>query len=417
MAAPHSLDRLTVTSQAEFTQAHAIAKAIKNRKQRNETLKASKNPLAKFESRTPADERRRRMRDAVRKHRAATHAAAKLCPKKRRVAKPTRRKRSYGSAKHDARHIPVNCCGRRKNNCICFAHGRGLEISRSFKREQFQPVPAKVRSSRIQSWRDTADMPAYKRQIGWNASMRYSWLFPIAFMWRHFSNEQFWDALQDIGAVIQNQQPDFILIEKVMRAFQAKKVSYHGGLFFSACALQKYRFGSTEEPEEWQICDASHDFITKEILALKVMWHVANNVQRQYDSLQRNPTRQCWKACTKHFLATLQEHTKGCFAAYSLKIALDGVLISQPCLEKVVSWWPMECTAYVEELPKLYPECAKNQDDLFIAACHFHQCLKTSLPKFKLNDSLAQTCWIKRGVTGKSEVSPVLKPLADSALS
>ena len=383
------------------SRARAIAQAIDGRKQRNATLKASKNPLAKFESRAAADDERRRVRDAVRKHRAAKRAAAKLCRKKRSVAKPTRRKRpnTRSAAKPTSRHIPVNCCGRRKNNCICFAHSRGLEISRSFKRKQFQPIPAQVRSSRIQTWRDTSDMPAYMRQIGWNASMRYSWLFPIAFMCRHFANEQFWGALQDIGAVLQNQKPDFILMEKVMRAFQAKKVSYHGGLFFSACVLKEYRFGSAEKPEEWQICDASHDFVTREILALKVMWHVASSVQRHYDSLQRNPTRQCWKACTENFLATLREHTKGCFAAYSLKIALDAVLLSRPCLDRVVSWWPMECTAYVEQLPKIYPECGKNQDDLFIAACHFHQCLKTSLPKFRLTDSLAQTCWIKRGVT------------------
>ena len=219
-------------------------------------------------------------------------------------------------------------------------------------------------------------MPGYMRQVGWNSSMRYSWLFPIAFVWRHFSNEQFWSALNDIGAVKQNETPDFARMEMVMRSFDANGISYHSGLFFSACALTHYRFGSAAKPARWQKCKVNQDFIAKEVLALKVMWHVATNRKQAYDSLQRNPSRQSWRACTEDFLAELHQHTKGCFHAYSVKISLDAVLLSQPVLEQVVSWWPMQCTAYKNKLPQLYQECRKTQRDLFLAGCHFHQCLK-----------------------------------------
>ena len=64
-------------------------------------------------------------------------------------------------------------------------------------------MPA-IAQSRIQTWRGTRDMPGYMRQIGWEDSMRYSWLFPIAVIWRHFSNEEFWTALQQQKAVLQN---------------------------------------------------------------------------------------------------------------------------------------------------------------------------------------------------------------------
>ena len=129
------------------------------------------------------------------------------------------------------------------------------------------------------------------------------------------------------------------------------------------------------------------------------MWHVAGTFKQSYDSLQRQPSRQCWKACTQDFLAQLHEHTAGCFSDYSLKVALDGVLLSKPCLEQVVSWWPMKCVAYKSVLPELYPVCTRSQDDLFLAGCHFHQSLKARFPKFYLRDSLAQTCWWKRGAT------------------
>ena len=163
--------------------------------------------------------------------------------------------------------------------------------------------------------------------------------------------------------------------------------------------MTHFRFGSAAKPAKWRTCKANNDFIAKEILALRLMWHVVQCRKEAYDSLQRSPCRQCWTACTEEFLTELRQHTKGCFADYSVKITLDAVLLSQPALEKVVSWWPMQCPAYQNELPKLYPKCAKTQSDLFLARCHFHQRLKTSFPKYHLKDSLAQLCWMERGVS------------------
>ena len=410
-----------------------IARAIDQRKLRNQTVKAAKNPAAKFEARAKGDEKRRRDRDHMRKLRAARRSQKKSkCAKPRQrkpgtgwsgAAKPTQRhirvksskrcakkasakprqrkarKSGRSAAKPTNRHIPVNCCGRRKQDCACFTTGRGREIARSLKRKTFDALPERVQKSRIQTWRDTGDMPGYMRQIGWSASVRYSWLFPTAFMWRHFSNEEFWTALQKVGAVKRNQQPNFCLIEKVMRAFAGAGVSCHGGLFYSGSVLTEYRFGNAAKPAQWQKCRADEDFIAREIMSLKVMGHVAGKLKKSFDNLQKEPSRQCWKACTEEFGKVLQQHTKGCFSGYSIKITLDGVLLSQPCLESVVSWWPMQCTAYKRKLPELYSECRGTQDDLFLAGCHLHQCLKASCPKFFLKDSLAQTCWLKRKVT------------------
>ena len=222
-------------------------------------------------------------------------------------------------------------------------------------------IPAQIPRSRIQTYQDTGDMPEYKRQIGWDPSMKYSWLFPITFLWRHFSNPEFWNTLQNLGAVLHNQPPKWTLIEQCMRAFRQSGVAYHGGLFYSGSVLTKYRFGSAAKPAEWVRCDQdpSLDFLDKEILALKVMWHVASLFKEKFNSLQRNPTRQCWTACTEGFFTALKDHTAGVFGDYSIKIMLDGILIVQPHLERVVAWWPMLCNAYKDQLPRLYPAAAK----------------------------------------------------------
>ena len=328
-----------------------ISAAIEARKQKIAKRKAysrsSGNAHARFQSFEAADLERKRARLGMRKLRSKrSHASAQPARKQCSAAKPATKRQ---------RHIPRNCCGRRPENCKCFKHGRGLEIAKSNKRRKITSIAERVTKSPIQTWRDTGDMPGYMRQIGWNTSMRYSWLFPIAFMWRHFSNEEFWGGLMKIGAVLQNQPPDFGLIEKTMRCFQAEKVSYHGGVFYSGRALTRYRYGSAAKPAKWQECTDIQDFISKEILALEVMWHVAASLKHSFDSLQSQPSRQLWKACTQGFLSKLHEHTSGCFSDYSLKITLDGILLSQPCLEKVLSWWPMKCSAYKSSLPKLYP--------------------------------------------------------------
>ena len=251
------LSLLTVfLSMPRPAKSEVIAQAIANRKQHIASRKAAGNPTAKFEARTPADESRRRARERMRKHRAAKRPAAAYCAAAKRA--PAAAKRPAASAV--SRHIPLNCCGRRKANCRCFKEGRGLEIARSLKRKIIKPIAGKVLKSRIQTWRDTGDMRAYRNQVGWQRSFRYSWLFPIAFLWRHFSNEHLWTALQNIGAVTKNKTPNFTIIEEAMRSFDASNISYHGGLFFSGSMLTEYRFGSAAKPAKWQNCADNQDF-------------------------------------------------------------------------------------------------------------------------------------------------------------
>ena len=206
--------------------------------------------------------------------------------------------------------------------------------------------------------------------------MRDSSPFPIAFIWRHFSNEDFSTALQKKKAVLQNQRPNFACMENTMRAFAAQGVSYHGGVFYSGSSLTQYRFPSAAESPDWSDCPESMDFIAREVLSLKIVWHVAKTFRSQFDAPQSKPTRQCWKYCTEASLEEIRHHTKGMFGDYSMKITLDGVLLSQPRLEHVVSWWPMHCPAYETTLPELYGNCTTSRQDLFLAACHFHAPIK-----------------------------------------
>ena len=133
--------------------------------------------------------------------------------------------------------------------------------------------------------------------------------------------------------------------------------------------------------------------------AMKIVWFVADTMTEEFQQFQSEPTRTGWRTCTQTFLQEIRNRTSGMFNDYSLKKALDGILISQPQHEKVISYWPMECPAYRTQLPLLYPGTRCTQEELFTAACHYHRQLKIVLPKFRLADSLAQLCWVKRKVS------------------
>ena len=139
--------------------------------------------------------------------------------------------------------------------------------------------------------------------------------------------------------------------------------------------------------------------IETEVVALRIVWRVARKMQGALDSLHSNPTRTAWRQCTETFMNELNERTDGIFGHYSTMIALDGVLVSRPALMMVCSWWPMLCSAYMSQLPHLYPGLKRNQEDLFLAACHYHRMMKEKFPRMSISESLAQLCWKKRNVT------------------
>ena len=339
--------------------------------------------------RSATDKFKNRSRKAIKRKRERVRA--RLDPK--RIRKNGAWKRSTPSVK-----IPVNCCGLSWHRCTCFRAGNGQKIAASFDKVAFSSIPNKIKNSDIQYWNDTGDMSKYAEQMVSDESTTYEYLFPTAFFWRQYSNPFFWQALKDLGAIPVNSPPVWTTVRQVMELYAQEDVSCYGGLFYSGNVLQKFRY---DTKEVWQCCTAckmSH--LDGHIKGLKIVYHVAEIMKTDFQQLQKQPTRHGWRRCTEGFLSEIRARTKGLYGHYSMKITLDGVLLSQPRLEKVVSWWPMLCPAYKSALPILYP-CVSCSDEaeLFLAACHYHRQVKNHLRKFQLKESLAQLCWIERGVT------------------
>ena len=302
-------------------------------------------------------------------------------------------------------HEPRQCCGRRSTRCTCFGTGIGQPIAQSFQQRLFRDLPSKIAASDIETWRDTRDMKQYAKQIVFRRGMTYQHLFATAFCWRQHSNHFFWQALIDCGAVSHNARPVWHKVKAVMHNFATNKESYlSGGLFYDGRSLKQYRFNpkhnwTNVETHSQDSAEQPDSRINARITGWKIARHVSDLMSDRFQELQSNPTRESWHACTHGFLQELQARSKGCYSHYAVKLMLDGVLTTQPQLHKVVSWWPMLCTAYKSELPLMYANIERNEDQLFLAAVHWHTQLKNHFKRMKFNESLAQLCWIKRGVT------------------
>ena len=151
--------------------------------------------FAKFQSLGLKARNRRESRARMRKMRLRNKPAGKV------IKKPAC---SASSVSRPGRNMKVPCCGRRADNCRCFASGRGLAIATSFDTSLFATIPGRVSHSPIQYWSDTGDMTKWAEQIAaiGRGGVQYRWLFPVAMMWRQWSNGEFWDALVAQGSFI-----------------------------------------------------------------------------------------------------------------------------------------------------------------------------------------------------------------------
>ena len=234
-------------------------------------------------------------------------------------------------------------------------------------------------------------MSVFSLQV--DASLPYPMLWFLCIMWRFFSNGEVWRAFMDIGAVSFDAEPKWDRVSAVLYAFDKVGVSYFGGLYYTGNYLKQYRWRVSDV---WSSCKT--DRISKvagHVLALKLVWMVVNKYALQLRGLQLNPSRDGFRMCTLHLYESIRSHTIGLFGDYSMKISLDAILVAQPKLDRVVSWWPMCCPAYTKQLPLLFPFLEEKQEQLFVAAVCLHRAMQSPGRKMTLGDVLAQLCWLE----------------------
>ena len=166
----------------------------------------------------------------------------------------------------------------------------------------------------------------------------------------------------------------------------------HGGMFRTPI-MKSYRNSASEEFTSIEHLPTPG----RETLAYKTMWKALPRTE--LTAFSEQATRDTFKNAVEKFTKNLygkEGLTKGKFNDYSVKCMIDALLVNDTVNRNVISTWPMQCPAYKSQLPKLFPGIKPAQ--FYKAACFMHRLIYAK-HRFHLGDSLAQLCWIERGLT------------------
>ena len=255
-------------------------------------------------------------------------------------------------------------------------------------RRELAHIQQHIAQANILTYRDTADMPEYRRQCPRRAreGMPYRWR--IAFLWRSFSNPILWQAFVDRGAITPAKEPNWKKMEAVLRRFQKNGLPANGGMF-RATVLKKYRLGPDAD---WSTAPA--DKARRETLACKLAWRaLPEQAVSAYGSRSSRDTFREALEAFRNALSGPKGLTQGKYSDYYVKCMLDALLCDGSLHPKHISTWPMDAPAYKDRLKKLFPNLPRRL--FFLAGCYYHRLIYKA-HNFHLGDSLAQLCWATR---------------------
>ena len=125
------------------------------------------------------------------------------------------------------------CCGKRPERCNCWSKENATEedgqIVAMLDTKVLRKMKARIGNANILTYKDTADMPHFRRSYPPNhrAPMHYKW--GIAMLWRCFSNPHLWSCLKKCGAITSAREPTWHTVEKVLTEYEAASTPSHGG--------------------------------------------------------------------------------------------------------------------------------------------------------------------------------------------
>ena len=309
-------------------------------------------------------------------------------------------KRSDVDTRAGNRGAPLECCGKMRSNCLCFAPGGdGVPVRRAFKRSLANRFAKSLNAAEIVTDQDVADVPYIVRTLCYNNDRdQLCWLWGSANTLRYYNSVPTIDIVAPVltqKRYTVNAAPDFDHLERALQAaYQRAKNAktgdkLHGGLFRTTI-LSSY---SVDGGVTWM--EAPKDGVKRDLLGLRQMWMALPRAILQ--CYQDSPSRDFFKAALRQFQQNLSNVQKGMFGDYLVKCMLDVVVMSGAVVAGTISAWPSRCPAYLSAIPKFYPGIPA--DRWFLAFCHWHQFLRATR-NMSFPAALAQLCWNERRGSG-----------------
>jgi len=293
-------------------------------------------------------------------------------------------------ARQGSRHRLYPCCGKRKQSCTCVWNDLEARI-RPGPWKQFEQSVAKCD---LLTGRDTSDTGYFLNLYSGAASdvpLPAFWFMCVVY--RRYSDPEMWEQLQGAISEADGQSPAW---GEVQRALQKRidegKPIFGGKLYPSS--LKMYRLSPTGP---WMKC-TNMTTPDRELISLKLMYKATpRKLLQAYDTA---PSRDSWAQWYDAFMESMAGTTVGLFGPYSMKCALDVMVLCGRAREADLSRWPAECTGYShilfgifgKDLPQV--DRKRAMDLIFRRMCQHHG------GKLKYPEVLMHLCWNHRRATG-----------------
>ena len=294
---------------------------------------------------------------------------------KRKGTKPTRAKRDRtGEVK---RSLP--CCGKNPKNCDCRVPGKVVRAELNVVKQHFKDAP-------LISAADTTDVSVFQRLLGERLAEASLWfVFALAALHALFNQEDVWASFLLKQVVdFSNESVDFKALQMVLHSFLKKKKIIRSSNYYSV-TLRKWRHGPLDT---WQKVPKSRS-ARDALMARLVFASVPHPLWTLYEAA---PSRDYWKAANVMFQSAVSDVSKGIMADYMHKCVLDRVFAVRDIDPGMISWWPLNCPAYVNGLGKIFGDSLSSEEDKFLALMYVYKQLRR-VRSSSVPDTLAHLCW------------------------
>ena len=330
----------------------------------------------RFLAQSPADNKRRRQRQLMRNRRKRAAAAGSEVVKKQR--KPAAVDNRPGS-----RHRLFPCCGKRKALCRCDY----TELHDTVDQDALDDFMNYLGNANLLTIKDTVDTGFFLSTVD-ITQLSMSMAFRYCLVFRRFNNHCTWCALMPY---ITSAQVNFHGIRKALQRIIDADEKIFGGLFYPA-TLRKYKM----LPERrWRACKGM-GAADRETLSLRLLLSAIPS--RECSSYDKNPSRENWRMFVERYQANVQSTTAGLFSEYSMKCALDCLVLGSPSRfpDVMISVWPSDCKGYVSALRKLW-RVSVLRDQRFLALCYIFMLVSRHHGgRLRFPEVCMHLCWMKR---------------------
>ena len=257
---------------------------------------------------------------------------------------------------------------------------------------------AEFKQSPVLSPADTTDVEVFQRltqaQATDIADAPLWMLFGYSFLHSLFNQEKVWQEFLDEGAITYEKpyEPNFNKMEHVLRVARSRNEATRSSNYYSVTLREV----SDDGGANWR--KPSGDEAVRDALAAQIVWICVP--RRTWELYEAAPSRDFWAACCETFLENMEGRAKGVCDHYMLKCALDRLFSVARIEPATVSWWPVNCPAYLETYPKLWRHLPAEEEKYFKALMYIYKRLRAVRP-CTIPTALAQTCWLMKAGHGR----------------